>query len=1065
MKHIFFRLIPALSLIVAGALFAEDKAVKWEFNGADSAGKLVYAGAARIEMIADPARQGVLTLEKDTDMLTLQSGLSAADFQDKNFTISLLFRHNPLPAAGNSAAIDMILFKSDRLTIALRKGNDGGNAGTIFANLKADQKNVLFKPERRVDDGQWHGVTLRADSKRNRIQIFLDGRLYASRDFEGTSSLISADSLFSIGPGAGTQIDDIKIYNTVLDDSALLSDYNYAFLGLDSLGPAQGINSIRICIPPGTPEQCRFYAGLFSSHILRRAPAVRVTIESQFDMQPPVAGELIVYAGVAGKNKQGDLLFQEVFNDLPSELRPGQEGYAVKLTPSANGYKAWLAGVDERGFLYGLGRLLYLSEKKGPWIQWPALEECSAPRVAVRSMNGPSFKVAMDAALAKKIGARSYTTEEGLFYWEEDLFLGVNLYTVGRGRVSPVNLEKYRQDGAAGVSLQTDEICKQYGVDVCISQSVNGLGTSNIKPGWNALSESGLQDPHLGCLSVPESRQAIIETWAAYAKESKKFEYALLQSADIAGCHCPACQKDWPKTFYDLCCDIARAVHQWKPAAKLYFTNQAMSIEENERLFSLMRTDKDCPLAGFAYAPGGSENSTYGDILKNPEWNRYPSVYPDSTFLKSRLNYLRPDQDILAFPDVSHWKRAECAVPYIDPIISEIYPRRTYNARPNAYENVFRERMPYCTGLSGYSEGNFDDFNKFFILRLLWNPELSSEEIAREYYTYYCGSKAGLLLARAVFLGEQIYEKPFRSCGEIIRQYQELVKQAGECMPPEYRKGNWRYSLMVVRSQLDFYIYQRTQFQQQQMDQAVQMLTPVLKLDKPEPAIREAVQLLSKPFESGLLVEAKAADDAADAAVGIRSFALTIVEKSDAVGVSWLKAQLELILKEKNPDVMLERLGQVLNYDKVGSGEFYDNCGTLDQQPHYNFSSGNLYYGTGTWPEGTRPSQRWYNYSFEAQDGLEFSYNGLDKKANYTVTVTCPNPGGVSFAANSPNEFYIYADGEQIGKVTPPNRVEQFTFDVPFSVTEDGLVHISLRKVPGQSRSTCISEIWLRKKK
>lgn len=1044
MNYYFLRVVLAASVFLATRLCADPVHAAWSFKEAGG---------------VSAARQGVLSLGNDP--VRLDSGLAPADFQGNNFTVSLLLRHDALPGFGADAMTDVVLFKTDRLTVALRRGSDAGNGGKIYATLRVGEKNILFKPEVRVDDGQWHGVTLRSDAQSNRIQIFLDGQLHANRDVEGSAPLFSKSAEFSFGPAPGAQVDELSVYNTALRDAEVLSNFNHAFYDFGET--AGGIRTVRIFISPGQPGLCTRYAEIFSRHLIRRAPAVRVSVEPLVSELIPGEDELFIYAGAAGISEQDDARLRKGIPLLPTADNLGSEGFAVKLASSGSGTSAWIAGADARGVLYGFGRLLFLSEKKGAGIRWDALEETSAPRIALRSMNG-NFKVSMDGGLAKKTGARSWTVEEGVQYWEESLLFGVNFYTYGRGRVAPVDLEKYRTDGG-GVALQPDEVCADYGVAVCLSQSVNGLGRSNIKSGWNALSVSGKEDPHLGCLTVPEARQAILDTWAIYAKESRRLDYILLQAADIAGCHCPECQKDWPKTFYDLCCDIADTVHQSKPDSKVYFTNQEMSAAENEELFSLLRTDPDCPLAGYIYAPAGSENSTYGYLLKNPKWDNYPGRYPNSTFLKSRLDYLQPGQDILAFPDISHWKRAECGVPYIDPIIAEIYPRRTYNARPLAYAKVFEERMSYCSGISGYSEGNHDDFNKYFLLRMAWNPDLSPEEISEEYYTYYCGPAAGPLLAEAVFAGEKIYETPFHECGDLISRYRQLVEQAGECMPPEYLAGNWRYYLMAVRSCIDSYLYGKMTFQQQQVIRAEELLRSALEKTEPESLLQGALDILSEEFESDLLVKARQFDQITDKAIGLRSYALTKAEQSDAAGVYWLREQIESALREDDVSAVRKTIQETLYYDQVGPGEFYDNCGTIDQQPHYDVESGELYYGTGSWPLQTRPSQRWYNYSFEAQDGLEFNYSGLDPNAEYTVTVTWPSPKNVSFAADSPNSFYIEADGVWVGEVIPPDQVEQFSFNLPVSVTQDGIINIALRKVPGQSRCTCISEIWVRKKK
>ena len=864
-------------------------------------------------------------------------------------------------------------------------------------------------------------------------------------------------------------------------------------LSVFAVEPPDAINRIRIYVPAGQTNRCERYANLLSSHVAQRGIGVQVTVETQYTAVVPSENELVLYPGVADADPESQSVFQQAFGSLPDENDPGAEGFSLKLVAEGSGYKAWVAGVDERGVLYGLGRLFHLSNKKGTLLAWPApLNEKSAPHHGVRGM-GISEKYAMDPAAAALTGARAWTRDEGIFQWEEHLLFGANTFTHGRGRIPPINLDLYESSGGtSGISLDRDKLCVENGVNYYGPQAANGIGELNMEEGWNATTFVGTLDPHLGCPSVPAARAMMIDLWEIYAKEAVKLEYVNLKSGDPGGCHSAACQSNWPAIFYDLCCDITDAIHVWKPDAKVYFTNQEMDADDNEALFSLLQADTGSPLAGYSYATGGSENSTYGYNLINPIWEQmYPEIDPDSTFLYSRLSYLQPDQDILSMPDVTHWKRAGSNVPYPDPVWTETFARRTYNARPTAYENVFREQMPYCSGMIGYSEGLFDDFNKYLMLRLLWKPDLTATNIALEYYTYHCGAEAAPVLTEAVFLGERILEQPFSTSREQeIHQLNGLVWQAEALMPTEYREGNWRYAEMKEWALVLQYVSQRYSELETRNNEAMAVLQDGVDNQTPASAIDEALDILdlsdmASNAPSGLVfalvaqsagsapdlslgrlfATAETLDDETDAEIAIRELALTQIENMDEVGVRWLADQIAAIQAEETDEYdMVDRLREVLGYDQVGPGEFYDNCGTIDGQPHFDFSSGEFYYGSGGWPEETRPSQRWYNYSFEAQPGLEFSYEGLDPHAAYEVTVTWPNPGQLSFSMNSPNEFTIYSDDELVGQVLPPSEVAQFTFDIPLSATSDGAVRIKLRKVPGNARCTCISEIWLRKK-
>lgn len=55
------------------------------------------------------------------------------------------------------------------------------------------------------------------------------------------------------------------------------------------------------------------------------------------------------------------------------------------------------------------------------------------------------------------------------------------------------------------------------------------------------------------------------------------------------------------------------------------------------------------------------------------------------------------------------------------------------NPRPSVWEAYERENGPLLSGIYPYSEGIYEDLNKVVLLQLNWNPELSAEEIVREY--------------------------------------------------------------------------------------------------------------------------------------------------------------------------------------------------------------------------------------------------------------------------------------------------------------------------------------------
>jgi hypothetical protein len=544
--------------------------------------------------------------------------------------------------------------------------------------------------------------------------------------------------------------------------------------------------------------------------------------------------------------------------------------------------------------------------------------------------------------------------------------------------------------------------------------------------------------------------------------------------------------------FYDLACDIAHTIHKFRPDCNVYFTNGEMDIEENERLFSLIRDDPDCPLAGYSYSEGGSENSTYGYKVVNTNWPiLYPEVDPKSSFLHSRLDYLHPEQKIVLNADVTHWKRAGSAVWRPDPVWSETFPRRVYNARPIAYTNLFAQQTPYAIGFFGYSEGLFDDFNKYMLMRMLWDSALTADELALEYYTYYCGPDAAPYLAEAVFIGERIMEAAYADSAEHIKKYLGLILAAEARMSSDYRVGNWRFAMMKQRA----LIFEDVRKRQEQLatiyadamqtlesgrlsDPAAAINSALATLDDDEPEVTLPTGLLFvltgfgenaayRDIKPDRLMEMiLALDDETEESIAIREYAITkIAAGMDHVGVNWLAQEITALKNANLSDAELNAgLQEILLYDVVGENEFYDNCSSLSNQPNFKLETGEAYYGSGGLSQDYRPSQRAYNYSFEHAPGLEFSYRGCDTNALYETTIAVPNPGKLSFSSGSDNAFEVFANDKKLGWMQPIPGLEFYTFPLPFSETKESLFDLVFRKLP-DGRCIPISEVWVRKRR
>ena len=748
---------------------------------------------------------------------------------------------------------------------------------------------------------------------------------------------------------------------------------------------------------------------------------------------------------------------------LSAERSPGAEGYAVDVRRSVSGgVVVDIAGSDRLGLMFGLGALYRKIKLLEDGVDVPVFNEQSAPRYELRSVNQNIVKN-MDDRVRAATKARKWTREEAVGYQEELFLMGQNGLVHGWGTSTPLVLERY--DGTKrSVNTFASDLAERYGVKYVLTCSINGLGKANMRSDWQAVLFRCASDV-LACPSNTDARRALVDSREIAARHVSNLDYVMLMPGDVAGCDCDKC-RPWELTYYDLAVEMAAAIHRSHPMARVLVSNQEFQIDQNERFFARYRDRSDQQLSGYVYAPGSNENSFYGYIRPNRISNHFPGCYPSSMFLKSRLRFLAPDDKVAALMDIGHWIRSQTGLTDVDPSWSEMYERRTFNVCPRRIGRIWREVMPYMDLGVGYSETILDDFSKYFSLRLLWNPELSDWEIAREYAALYAGDDVADELTKAFFLHEQNVSRVMAKSKDDIRRCHELVEDVWRRMSPQYRHGNWRILLFRQRVALDVWLSERLEFQKILIDHILaelcksEVVQPVELLDRWIAELRDS----HRPAKLEHFLDiARAADDELDRAAGLRSMELhRLFVRPDQVGAGWLIEQLE---KMKGQDAARIKT-ETLDYDVVGKDEFYDNLGTPGEMPHFDRWSGEMYYGSGRLAKNSRPSQRSYCYSSKALEGVRLVYDGLDRMAEYRVEFGYPNITWLTFAANSPNEFDVFADDLKIGHCVPAgNSSLHFRFRIPRQVTEDGRMSLQFKPTSGKGVSTCISEVWIRKEK
>ncbi|MCC6681003.1 MAG: hypothetical protein IT445_08890 [Phycisphaeraceae bacterium] len=111
----------------------------------------------------------------------------------------------------------------------VRRGDDLGNGGKPYVNMRdiAINGDKLLKPEQRIDDGEWHFISVVHDSTLQKSKVYLDGVYHVRSDLyesgprnlsqTGPSGEGGKDLRLGDGFGAvGGMIDDVRIYDHAL---------------------------------------------------------------------------------------------------------------------------------------------------------------------------------------------------------------------------------------------------------------------------------------------------------------------------------------------------------------------------------------------------------------------------------------------------------------------------------------------------------------------------------------------------------------------------------------------------------------------------------------------------------------------------------------------------------------------------------------------------------------------------------------------------------------------------------------------------------------------------------
>lgn len=558
------------------------------------------------------------------------------------------------------------------------------------------------------------------------------------------------------------------------------------------------------------------------------------------------AADLRIHLGVAGGDADFDGRCAETGLVLPGrEGHTFAEGFAVK-THGAGEILALAA--DSRATLYAAGEIYRRARQTPGRITFDDFDVRTAPGYRFRG-----FSPSQGGSMMKHTGARGWTQAEQQDRMFDAIFAGANTFYTGR-----YDSEHFQQLKSLNLMTVTDARPNHY--------------FEKFPDEWRAGKREAWEGDTWICPSIPEARAALLQQWREDFAKRPNHDIMRFYAGDPGGCKDERCEP-WGKTWVELCAEMAAIWLEGHPDSKVFIANQDLDNEGDQLVFEYLQAEPRDWVYALCYSPGTNAMSPYFRTELREDLFEYPGDGPVNRYLAHTLHQLPPQQKIVHFSDITHWISAQFMTANPDVYLQKSFGRRTFHTRPAAYHRIFQQIMPFSEGDIIYSEGHHDEFHQFMWARLLWKPDMTLDEVLREYCTLYFGEEAAGPMAEAMLQLEKNLETPLAE-NPGIQRYFDLVDEAGNLMPTNYMEGNYRWLLFRQKASLDCYVQLRLQRELDQEARVRRVLEPALAGGSLAAALQEAKAIAAEAPESlrmiALREEAGRLGEASNALFGVR---------------------------------------------------------------------------------------------------------------------------------------------------------------------------------------------------
>lgn len=702
----------------------------------------------------------------------------------------------------------------------------------------------------------------------------------------------------------------------------------------------------------------------------------------------------------------------------PGGAAPGPEGYQLAVTRAGGPATAWVLGADERGVLFGVGRLLRELRMSRGSIQAPAsLALSETPATTIRG---------------HQLGFRPKTNSyDGWDVATWDQYIR-DLAVFGN---NAIELIPPRSDDAADsphfplpqmeMMVEMSRIADEYGLDVWI---------------WYPALDKDYGDPATVDLALKE--------WAGVFEKLPRLDAVFVPGGDPGHTQ--------PRHMFALLEKQTASLKKFHPRARMWMSPQGFTGEWMEEFYGLMQQE-----------PAWLSGIVFGPQVRDPLpllRKKIPAKYP-----------------IRRYPDITHSMRSQYAVPFWDIAHALTSAREPINPRPVDQTVIYRAFDGLAAGFITYSEGCNDDVNKIVWSALGWSRDAAPLETLRQYSRYFIGERYTDSFAHALLALERNWRGPLLANSGVettLQQLQALEREASPQVLLNWRFQQALYRGYYDAYQRRRLLRERA-LEEEAMTRlreapavgsrvALQAAEDALDRSAREPVaadLRRRIGELAEALFQSIRMQLDV-DRYRAIAVG-RGATLDTVDMplNDR---PWLAARFAEIRSLPDEGARLEAISRIVRWTDPGPGGFYDDLGDSTRQPHLvladSYERDPQFFEAASVGFGYRPGWKlsWMHHAESFWDApLRMNYDGLDPTARYRVRIIY---AGDVYSSKVTLRLVADESHEVHPWMPKPQEIAPVEFDVPVAATRDGSLTLTWRQQPGSGsagRGVQVAEVWL----